>query len=114
MPRVVPSQVVAFMASLPDHITSTGSASLNIIGPAAISTILSLTEQVRDELLAMDQPTYVHFELAKERLREALATWSANKHANSQLEPRQFHKTGDPVQTIRDALSQCPDQSPPA
>jgi hypothetical protein len=68
MPRVVPSQVCAFIASIPNYVGSTGSASMNNVGSATLSCILDLVEKIPDELLTMDTTTYASFVLAQARI----------------------------------------------
>jgi hypothetical protein len=113
MPRVVPSQVVAFIATLRDYRDNpTRLANMNRVGAARLSSILDLVAEVPTELLTMDNPTYAEFILAKARIRTVLANWIADANANAGQRQVNFGAPNDPVAAIRDALSKCPDESP--
>jgi hypothetical protein len=112
MPRVVPSQVVAFIDTLPNYTLNGNQASLRHLGPAALAGILDLVDQVPGELLTMDGATYALVVLAKANIRVLIDDWNADRHRGLAPAGGDFHLSGDPVRIIRRALSQCPDQSP--
>jgi hypothetical protein len=68
--------------------------------------------QIPDDLLTMDNATYGSFVLSKARIQDALETWLAQRTANAGLHTVQFHTSQDPLALIRNALAQCPDESP--
>lgn len=110
MPRIVPSQVVAFINSI-----SLGQADqihMNSIGSYRLSAVLQLVEQVPDELLTMDNEVYSSFILAKELIKDILSTWKSNRTANTQLREFRFLRLNNPLTQIRDGLVKCPDESP--
>lgn len=112
MPRVVPSQVRAYIGTLPDHTIYPEAASLNHLGSAALSSILDLLGQIPDELLTMDATAYSSFIGAKGEIRDTLEVWTAQRNAGHTPVARTYHISRDPVGIIRDALAKCPDESP--
>ncbi|PYT47650.1 MAG: hypothetical protein DMG44_17835 [Acidobacteria bacterium] len=111
MPRVVPSQVCRFIASTPVY-EFDGIAKMNSIDPAVLSGVLVLADQVPDELLTMDNDAYASFITAKEQIKHVLATWTSNRNAGHSPQGFQFGAPVNPLARIRDALAQCPDESP--
>jgi hypothetical protein len=112
MPRVVPSQVVDFIDTVPLKPDPKGLVRLNAIGPAGLSAILDLVGQIPEELLTMDKSSYASFVRAKAIVGEALGTWTANQTANQKLRDFRFSAGRDPLARIREALAKCPDQAP--
>lgn len=112
MPRVFPSQVVAFIRNLPDYQKAQAVVSMNHVGSPALSSVLDLVAQVPGELLTMDDATYAGFILNKAKILSILETWHANAIANANLRPFQFGPQDDPLIGIRDTLAKCPDESP--
>jgi hypothetical protein len=111
MPRVVPSQVVQFIVSIPGF-NPMEQMRMNGLGQPALSSTLRLVEQIPQDLLTMDGPTYAMFIYAQEQLREVLQTWRANQTAGHSLREFQFGSDRNPLVRLRDALARCPDQSP--
>jgi hypothetical protein len=85
---------------------------LGNIGPAYLSGLLDLVDQVPDELLTMDNDAYALLIYAKAEIREILKTWKANQTAGFQLARFQVVSSMSPLAKIRDALAKCPDESP--
>jgi hypothetical protein len=110
MPRIVPSHVVAFIASIPRY--NENLVRMNGLGAPALSATLTLVQQVPDELLAMDSATYSTFVYAQEQIKEILAVWNANQTANQKLSNFQFPIDRNPLVRLHDALAKCPDQMP--
>src|SRR5437899_2479981 len=111
MPRVVPSQVVLFITTI--HADERdGVMSMHQVGPANLSAVLALLDEIPDELITIGNETYGSLVRAKERIKEVLATWTSNKHAGHPTENFQFHRSANPLAHISDALAQCPDESP--
>ncbi len=111
MPRVVPSRVVDFI----DQIQAQPFAEfvrLKNIGSATLSAVLALTDEIPDELLTMDTQAYASMIVAKEQIKDVLATWNANRTAGQSLLSFDFPHHLSPVAQIRNVLALCPDQSP--
>jgi hypothetical protein len=111
MPRIVPSLVFRFIASIPVQ-EANEIVRMNSIGSAALSAVLDLVDQIPDELLTMDSETYGSLILAKAQIKDMLATWTSNRTAGHTLQTVQLHRSKNPVAQIRDALAKCPDESP--
>ncbi len=111
MPRVVPSQVFSFITSISLR-EYNDLVSMNEVGPAQLSAILDLVEQIPDELLTMDNETYGSLIRAKAQIREIPATWTSNRNAGFHLQAFQFSKSQNPLAHIRDAFAKCADESP--
>jgi hypothetical protein len=111
MPRVVPSQVLRFIGSMQLR-EANELVSMNSVGPAYLSALLDLVDQVPNELLTMDNDAYASLMYAKAEIKEILATWKANQTAGHQLQRFQCIPSKSPVAKIRDALAKCPDESP--
>jgi hypothetical protein len=60
----------------------------------------------------MDSHTYGLFVTAKEQIREILKTWRDNRSAHQALFGFDLPKLRNPLFIIRDALVNCPDESP--
>lgn len=112
MPRVVPSQVCAFIDTLPNYVNKGAIASMNHLGSGSLNAILDLVDQIPDELLAMDNATYSSFIHAKAYIRDVIQTWIANNSAGHARMRIELPVSRDPVATIQRALSKCPDESP--
>ena len=110
MRRVVPSEVVRLIESLPT--TRQDYVRLNDIGAPTLSSILDLVDHVPSELLTMDIQAYASLLYAKALIKNTLATWRANQSAGHKLDEVTFHPTQSPLLHIRDALMRCPDESP--
>jgi hypothetical protein len=110
MPRVVPSQVVAFIDTL--WPTADQQRNLNRAQQGQLSGLVDLVDQIPGELLTMDSALYAPFICAKAHIRHKLLAWIseprfANELGNMPGQPEQI-----PVIVIRDALAKCPDESP--
>ena len=111
MPRVVPSQVVRFIDSMPLR-EFNGLVSLNSVGPALLSGLLDLVDEVPEELLTMDSDAYSYVICAKAEIKAVLATWTANRTAGHQLQSFQYNSSKSPLELLHDAFVKCPDESP--
>ena len=110
MPRVVPSQVLRFIGSM-QLSESSQLVLMNSVGSPYLSALLSLVDQVPDDLLTMDSDAYSSLMYAKAEIRDILSTWKANQTAGHPLQRFQAHPSLSPVMKIRDALAKCPDES---
>src|SRR5712664_4112783 len=108
MPRVVPSRVVRFIKK--NDVTL--AVSLNSAGAPELAAILELVGQIPDELLTMDNETYSSLVKAKAEIKDILETWTANRNGGHTLQTFNLNHPGNPLLCIRDALEQCPDESP--
>jgi hypothetical protein len=111
MPRIVPSQVVTFIGSLPQPVLD-GIVKLSDVEPFGLSATLDLVNQIPDELLTMDGATYSSFVQAKAHIRDILARWRSEQTAGHQRYSFKFLEHQSPLFIIRGALSKCPDESP--
>jgi hypothetical protein len=111
MPRVVPSQVVSFIATLKMPAGIVGVSMINA-GPSGLSAILDLTEQIPDELLTMSGEDYSSLIHAKSTIRDILNTWNANTSAGHKLQPYNYSVALSPIEMIRRVLATCPDEAP--
>ncbi|HXZ13234.1 MAG TPA: hypothetical protein VEG64_12670 [Candidatus Sulfotelmatobacter sp.] len=111
MPRIVPSQVVQFIAtiSLPEH---NKLVRMNSVDWAALSSTLELVDQIPGELLTMTGASYASFTQAKEQIKNMLDNWRANQAAGHDRDPFIFTLSQNPLAVIRDTLAECPDESP--
>jgi len=76
-----------------------------------LAGLIDLIEAIPEELLTMDSASYDRFICSKAHIKQRLVFWTAN--------PNQGHDLGiisggqqSPVILIRDALLNCPDESP--
>src|SRR5262245_16308628 len=61
MPRVVPSQVRAYIDKLTLKTSQPDSVSLNQVGSAPLSALLCLLDEIPEELFTMDTDRYADF-----------------------------------------------------
>jgi hypothetical protein len=110
MPRVVPSQVVAFITTL--WPTADDQKAISKLQAGQVSGLVELADQIPGELLTMDSAAYARFICAKAHIRHKLSAWASEPRTPDYLgfmtgQPEQI-----PVTVIRDALAKCPDESP--
>jgi len=108
MPRVVPSQVVAFINSL-----WPSSRDLNNLhrGQAGqLSGLVNLVDQIPNELLVMDAATYALFVCGRAHISQKLATWVSVPDRGNELGQMPGPTPKNPVTEIRDALAKCRDE----
>ncbi len=111
MPRIVPSQVVDFINTIPLHVNN-DVVRLNYVGSAQLSAVLELVDQIPDELLTMSKSEYASLVRAKAQIGDILAIWTANRTAGHSLQPMQFGVKQNPLEVIRAILASCPDEAP--
>jgi hypothetical protein len=112
MPRVVPSQVVAFIDTIPLPPTEGFSVSLPGVDTAEVSGLADLLDQIPEELLTMDAAAYASFICCKARIRETLLTWAARPTREPDTERHLYSGQANAIRGIREALAKCPDESP--
>jgi hypothetical protein len=116
MPRVVPSQIVAFI----DQAFSWAAAQNVGVGTnlvrqnsGLLAGLLDLLEKVPDELISLNGASYSSLVASSAAIKNRLSLWQA------QAEPPALELVFvsglpqlSPVRLIRDAMSLCPDQNP--
>src|SRR5215469_12172586 len=105
MPIVVPSQVVAFIDSLPPLTGTRLWDTSNLFGLA------DLLAEIPSELLTMDATGYASFICSKARIEETLSAWRGAATAGSNTQAFISPATESAIQGIRTTLAQCPDES---
>ncbi len=108
MPRVVPSQVVAFINSL-----WPSSHDLNNIARSQagqLSGLVTLVDKIPNELLVMDRATYPTFVCATAHIGQKLAAWISVPDRGHDLGFMSGATQMNPVTEIRDALAKCRDE----
>lgn len=118
MPRVVPSQILAFIdQAFPWAAAQNVGVGTNLLrqnsGPLA--GLLDLLDRVPDELITVNGTPYNSLVTSAAAIKDRLGLWQA------QAEPPAFELVFvsglpqlSPVRLIRDAMAACPDQNPSA
>jgi hypothetical protein len=109
MPRVVPSQVVAFINTL-----WPSSGDLNNLqrGQAGqLSGLVNLIDQIPGALLVMDGATYASFVCGRAHISQKLVTWASDPNRGHELGVMPGLTPKNAVIEIRDALAKCRDES---
>lgn len=109
MPRVVPSQVVAFLSNI---LIDDAIINLTRYGTSRFTAALDLLAQIPSELITLSPTDFTRLTNAKSILQDQLATWRANQHAGHPLDGISVERARDPIRVIRDRLALCPDESP--
>jgi hypothetical protein len=108
MPRVVPSQVVAFINSL--WPTSRDLNNITRGQAGQLSGLITLVDKIPSELLVMDTATYPTFVCATAYIGQKLATWIRFPDRGHDLGFMPGATQMNPVTEIRDALAKCRDE----
>jgi hypothetical protein len=111
MQRIVPSQVVNFIDSLPQPVVD-GIVKLSDVEPYGLSATLDLIDQVPDELLSMDRSSYASLVQERAHIRDVFTRWQSDQTAGHQRYSFRFNESQSPLSVIRSALAKCPDESP--
>src|SRR5258708_3824130 len=112
MPRVVPSQIVAFIDTIPLPPAEGFSINPPLTNSAELSGLADLLGQIPEELLTMDGDVYVAFVCYRARLREMVSDWANQPHHGLDTGRVLFSAQADAIRGIRYALAQCPDEAP--
>jgi hypothetical protein len=110
MPRIVPSQLVSAIDNL--FGPSRNELSFNVIlfrDRNSVRTLLSLLDQLPDELITVSFHEYTEFLQCQSALVSALSIWDAQGQGPAALNVG----AKDPVERIRRILAVCPDENPP-
>jgi len=113
MPRVVPSQVVALIDKLFQHLNKTPTGKVYKLAATdshAVVALLDLLEEIPSELIVLKAEQYSEYVSSKAALRNVIRQW----------ETLPSYKLGSitglpplsPVTLIRRALENCPDEIP--
>jgi len=108
MPRVVPSQVVAFINSL--WPTTRDLNNINRSQAGQLSGLVNLVDQIPSELLVMDSATYALFVCGRAHISQKLATWVSVPDRGHDLGFMPGATQMNPVTEMRDALAKCRDE----
>lgn len=109
MPRVVPSQVVAFIDTL--WPTADQQKNINSLQAGRLSGLVELADEVPGELLTMDSAHYASFICAKAHIRHSLLAWASEPRQPNWLGVMAGQPEQAPVTAIRDGLTKCSDES---
>jgi hypothetical protein len=108
MPKVVPSQVVGFIDHLFPDIRTIPKFPIYSGHAAGLSAIVSLADDIPDELITISGEDYSDLVHALESLGHSVDRWNARGGD----EPPSYIKNKSPVAIVREMLSMCPDASP--
>jgi hypothetical protein len=110
VPRVVPSQVVSAIDGLFGSSRNELDAGvIHFIHRDNVRTLLSLLDQMSDELITVPFVDYTDYLKCRSALTSALSIWDAHHQG-----PAAKNVGGrDPVERIRCVLMLCPDDNPP-
>src|SRR5437879_2110383 len=114
MPRVVPSQVVEFIAQVFPWATRQDAdqvAPLDGGSAAPLAGLVELVARIPEELLVLDGPDYSAVVAGVAAIRSALAMWHA-RNSNWPLGAVPGFPPVSPVTLIHRALVKCPDAVP--
>jgi hypothetical protein len=116
MPRVVPSQIVAFIDDVFNWARTQEldfGINLNRTNSGQLAGMLDLLDKVPDELITISGAAYSSLITSVAAIRDRIGLWHAQP---APPEQELVFVSGlprfSPVRIIRDALSNCPDQSP--
>lgn len=113
MPRVVPSQVVAFIDQVFPWLRTAGQGghlSREHSGEAA--GLLALIDRIPEELLTLAGSEYGEFVCSVSAIRDKLVLWQNQQNPNIPTFLGQSFRGLNPVTIIRQALAKCPDEGP--
>jgi len=108
MPKVVPSQLLTLIDQVFPHITTTPRFPVYSGNAATLSAIVSLTDDIPEELITISGEDYSDLVHALESLAHSVEHW--NQRGGD--EPPPYIKGKSPVAIVREMLAKCPDQSP--
>jgi hypothetical protein len=113
MPRIVPSQVVGLIDQVFPQAKDKGSWPLSHKHAIVLAGMLRLIDEIPDELIRLDAKSYGEFIAAVEGIRQALETWP-HQGGGLVLEKIPGLYKLNPLYMVREALSRCSDEYPPA
>jgi hypothetical protein len=110
MPKVVPSQIVAFIDEAFPTAKTNPKFNVHSGNAAALAAIVDLTDSIPDELIAVSGEDYANLVHAKAALANAVTRWNLRGGDD----PPKLIKEKSPVAVLREMLAKCPDQRPSA
>lgn len=118
-PRILPSQVVAFIdrafpsarAQLEQPDNPTRQWDVEAGHSRTLAALVDLVEKIPSQLLELDSERYLELLMGLAAIRTAIGTWQSRGHVD-ELRNIQSFSDLNPVSLIRRALASCPDQSP--
>ena len=118
MPRVVPSQVVAFIDQTFSFATSQGEGqshrvNLTMQHSSGLAGLVHLVDKIPEELLVLDTPQYSTLICCVAAIRNAILTWQSQGESHTLIRVPGLPDLS-PVTLIRRVLSRCPDEYPSA
>jgi hypothetical protein len=110
VPRVVPSEVVSVIDRLfGSQRNELDTGKILFKHRDDVRTLLSLLDQVPDDLIAVPFADYTEYLQCRSALTSALSGWDALNHGIVA-----YNVGGkDPIERIRRIFSRCPDENPP-
>ncbi len=108
MTRVVPSQVVALIDQAFPNAKTVQDFAVYAGSAGALSAIVSLADEIPDELLTISGDDYTDLVHGMESLSQKVENW--NHRGGDEPPPRIKGKS--PVVIIREVLTKCPDERP--
>ena len=111
MPRVVPSHIVSVIEQLfPDVVSSPSGFQLLTDHAEAVLALLTLIDQLPEELLPSVTSEYTALMIGRAALRTALERWPTYPTNTVVSTPGGYNM--NPVQLLYKTLQQCPDAAP--
>jgi hypothetical protein len=110
VPRVVPTEVVSAINRLfGSSRNELDTGMIRFKDRDQVRTLLSLLNQVPDDLITVPFADYVQYLQCRSTLTSALSGWDAHCHGTivSSVDGK------DPIERIRRIFSECPDENPP-
>jgi hypothetical protein len=112
MPRVVPSQVVAFIDSIALPPNEGFTTYVTSIDTSEVAGLADLLDQIPEELIVLDSADYASFICSKARIRETISTWAAQAKPGPETTRFLYSSLVSAIAGIRYALTKSPDESP--
>ena len=114
MPRVVPSQVVAFIDQVFPWLREGTGGALAREHAGEASALLQMLDNVPEELMTMTGRDYTDFVCGVAAIRERVELWRNHMDLRINTALGQMARGLNPVTFIRQVLSTCPDEGPAA
>ena len=114
MPRVVPSQVVDLIDRLIPEAKQATAFLLRGHNSDQLTAVLDMIGQIPSELIVLDGARYAEFISSCAAIRGAIQRWHSPERASRMENLAVVKRLGhlNPITMIRQALSDCPDESP--
>jgi len=113
MPRVVPSQVVAFIDKSYGAAPQGGFGSLDFNNGPTVEAITTLVEQIPMELIALNAEDFSTFTASVAAMKYWVARWKSSGNVG-QLDKVRGYQQQHALGLLRGVLVKCPDEAPAA